>query len=462
MVRPLEEAGYRLRCVARRPEHLRDRVGPATEVIAADMLQPETLAAAFADVDTAFYLIHSMGDGGDFSEKELAAARNFAAAAREAGIGRIVYLGGLGHGDLSPHLASRQEVGRVLAASGIQTIEFRSSVLLGSGSLSFELIRALVNHLPIMVTPSWVGRPTQPIAVEDVLAYLMQAIEHPLAESRVFEIGSPDATSYAGLMREYARQRGLRRWMIPVPVLTPRLSSLWLGLVTPLYARVGRKLIDSIRNETVLRDTSALDAFTVRPRSVESAIARAIRNEDAAFAETHWADAVSSAGDLRSYGGTRFGSRLIDSRQVDTAASAEAAFAPIRQIGGDRGWYFANWLWSLRGFLDLLMGGVGVRRGRRHPDELRVGDRLDWWRVEEYEAGRMLRLVAEMKVPGRAWLQFEVKPNPRGGSTIYQTALFDPLGLPGLLYWYGIYPIHAVMFRGMVRALAAEAVDERT
>lgn len=459
MVRPLEDAGYRVRCVARRPENLRDRVGPATEVIAADMHQPATLAAAFADVDTAFYLIHSMGDGGDFAEKELATARNFAAAAREAGIRRIVYLGGLGHGDLSPHLASRQEVGRVLASSGIQTIEFRSSVLLGSGSLSFELIRALVNHLPIMVTPRWVARPTQPIAVEDVLAYLMEAVEHPLVGSKVFEIGSPDATSYAGLMREYAKQRGLRRWMIPVPVLTPRLSSLWLGLVTPLYARVGRKLIDSIRNETVLRDTSALDAFTVRPRSVASAIARAISNEDAAFAETHWADAISSAGDFRSYGGTRFGSRLIDSRQVDVAASAEAAFAPIRRIGGDRGWYFANWLWNLRGFLDLLMGGVGVRRGRRHPDELRVGDRLDWWRVEEYEAGRMLRLVAEMKVPGRAWLQFEVKPNPQGGSTIYQTALFDPLGLPGLLYWYGIYPLHAVVFRGMLRTLAAEAVD---
>jgi uncharacterized protein YbjT (DUF2867 family) len=455
MVAPLESAGYRLRCAVRHPEHLRGRVGAATEVVQADLFKPAQLRAALAGVDTAFYLVHSMGDGGDFREKEMIAARNFAQAASNAGVRRIVYLGGLGRGDLSAHLASRQEVGRVLAESGVQTLEFRSSVLIGSGSLSFELIRALVNHLPIMVTPKWVDRQTQPIAIEDVQAYLLEAIEHPLRGSRVFEIGAPDQMSYGGLMREYAKQSGLRRLMIPVPVLTPRLSSLWLGLVTPVYARVGRKLIDSIRNETVLEDASALEIFAVRPRPVASAIARAIHNEDAAFAETHWADAISSGGETQRYGGARFGNRLIDSRRVDVAAGVAEAFDPIRRIGGDRGWYFASWLWRVRGFLDLLVGGVGRRRGRRHPEDLRVGDRLDWWRVEEYEPDRLLRLAAEMKVPGRAWLQFEVEPNPNGGSTICQTAIFDPRGLAGLLYWYAIYPIHAVVFRGMIKAIAA-------
>ena len=291
-----------------------------------------------------------------------------------------------------------------------------------------------------------------------MLDYLLEAIEHPLEGSRVFEIGAPDVITYADLMREYARQRGLRRVLIPVPVLSPGLSSLWLGLVTPLYARIGRKLIDSIRNETVVRDHSALEMFSVRPRSVAEAVARAMRNEDADFAETHWADALSSKGSLSRYGGVRFRSRLVDARRIHVDLDPDAAFAPIARIGGKCGWYFANWLWSLRGFLDLLVGGVGIRRGRRHPEQLRVGDRLDWWRVEKVEPGQLLRLVAEMKVPGRAWLQFEVEPDPDGGSTIYQTAVFDPLGLPGLLYWYGIYAVHAVVFRGMVRALAREAL----
>jgi uncharacterized protein YbjT (DUF2867 family) len=457
LVRRLEDGGYSLRCLARVPEHLDGRVDDATEVVQGDVLAPETLAAALRDVDTAFYLIHSMGDSGNFEDLEREAARNFAEAARSAGVRRIIYLSGLGRGDLSPHLSSRQEVGKVLAGTGVQTIEFRSSVLIGSGSLSFELIRALVNHLPVMITPTWVRLPTQPIAVEDVLDYLLEAIEHPMTESDVFEIGAPDVITYAELMREYARQRGLRRVLIPVPVLSPRLSSLWLGLVTPLYARIGRKLIDSIRNETVVRDTRALSVFSVRPRTVAEAIARAMRNEDADFAETHWTDALSSKGSLRGYGGQRFLSRLVDSRSADVQLGPEDAFAPVQRIGGESGWYFMNWLWNLRGFLDLLAGGVGIRRGRRHPVALRVGDRLDWWRVEKIEPGRLLRLVAEMRVPGRAWLQFEVEALPDGGSRIHQTALFDPLGLPGLLYWYSIWPIHAVVFRGMVRGLAREA-----
>ena len=404
----------------------------------------------------------SSGGSGSTPRLSQATCSTRSRSARRAGIRRIVYLGGLGRGaNLSPHPASRQEVGRVLAASSVQTIELRSSAIIGSGSISFELVRALVNHLPVMVTPAWVRLPTTAISVEDVLDYLVAAIEVRFEDSRVFEIGAPDTVSYSALMREYAAQRGLRRLVIPVPVMLPWLSSLWLGLVTPLYARIGRKLIDSIRNETVVKDRAALDVFDIEPRTVSEAIARAIQNEHQEIAETHWCDALSSKGSLRRYGGVRFGSRLVDSRSEIVDVPPADAFRPIERIGGENGWYFANWLWDLRGFMDLLVGGVGRRRGRRNPTRLRMGDALDWWRVERIEPDRMLRLVAEMKVPGRAWLQYEVEPDGSGGSRIYQTALFDPMGLPGLLYWYGIWPVHAVMFRGMIRALVREARDLR-
>jgi hypothetical protein len=261
-------------------------------------------------------------------------------------------------------------------------------------------------------------------------------------------------------MREYARQRGLSRWMIAVPLLTPYLSSLWLGLVTPLYARVGRKLVESLRNPTLVSNNLSQSVFAVRPRSVCDAIARALVNEDREFAETRWSDALSSAGQSKAWGGDRYGSRLVDSRTITVTVPPEQAFAPIRRIGGRTGWYYGNWLWSLRGFLDLLIGGVGVRRGRRDPDNLHVGDPLDFWRVEVFEPDHRLRLQAEMKLPGRAWLEFEVEPCERG-STIRQTAMFDPLGLAGLLYWYGIYPLHQFVFAGMLRNLAraAESID---
>jgi hypothetical protein len=335
-------------------------------------------------------------------------------------------------------------------------VEFRASIVIGSGSLSFEMIRALVERLPIMICPKWVQVKAQPIAIEDLLAYLLAARDLPDGRSQVYEIGGPDQVSYGEIMQEYARQRGLRRWMIPVPLLTPYLSSLWLGLVTPLYARVGRKLVESLRNPTLVSNNLARSVFAVSPRSTHDAIARALVNEDREFAETQWSDAISSAGTGRSWGGARFGSRLVDSRTITVRVPPEAAFAPIRRIGGQTGWYYGNWLWSLRGFLDLLVGGVGVRRGRRDPEQLHVGDALDFWRVEIYEPSSRLRLHAEMKLPGRAWLQFEVTPC-EGGSTIRQTALFDPLGVFGLLYWYGIYPLHQFVFAGMLRNLAKAA-----
>ena len=330
--------------------------------------------------------------------------------------------------------------------------------MIGSGSTSFEMIRALVDRLPVMVTPRWVGTRTQPIAIEDVLSYLVEAADIDMPGGGVVEIGGPDRVSYGELMREYARQRGLRRLMVPVPVLTPRLSSLWLGLVTPVYARVGRELVEGLRNETVVDDPGPARAFRVRPRGVRDAIARALVNEDREFAATRWSDALSSGPAPRAFGGAAVGSRLVDSRVARVPVPPEIAFVPIEGIGGHRGWYYGNALWRLRGLLDLPFGGAGTRRGRRDPDHLLPGDTVDFWRVEAVEPGRLLRLSAEMRLPGRAWLQFEVEEDP-GGSIIRQTAVFDPVGVLGRLYWYAIWPVHGLVFRGMVRGIARAATD---
>ena len=459
----LESRGLSVRCLARRPEFLQSRVGSQTEVVAGDVLQSETLQAALHGVETAFYLVHSMGTGNDFEDEDRIAARNFAEAAKQNGVRRIIYLGGLGEEQqaLSKHLRSRQEVGQILRESGAQVIEFRASIVIGSGSLSFELIRALVQKLPVMLCPKWVSTPSQPIAIEDLLSYLLAAIDLPHGPSDIFEIGGPDQVSYSEIMQEYARQRGLKRWMISVPFLSPRLSSLWLGLVTPVYARVGRKLVDSLRNPTVVTNSHAREAFAIQPRGVSDAIARALVNEDQELTATRWSDALSSSGRPQRWGGVRFGTRLVDSRCVEVAAPIEAAFAPIQRIGGRTGWYYGNWLWRLRGWLDLLVGGVGMRRERRDAVDLRVGDPVDCWRVESLEPNRRLRLVAEMKLPGRAWLEFEVEPTSKG-SLIRQTAIFDPVGLTGLAYWYTIYPLHEFVFGGMLNGIAMTARQSTT
>jgi uncharacterized protein YbjT (DUF2867 family) len=443
----------------RSPARLAGRAAPRTEVVAGDLLDPESLRAAMEGIEVAYYLVHSLGSTETFEELDRQAAESFRRAAEEAGVSRIVYLGGLGSGGtLSSHLASRQEVGELLRAGRVETIEFRASIIIGSGSLSFEMIRALVERLPVMVTPRWVRTPTQPIAIEDVIAYLVAALEAPAGDSRVYEIGGADVVSYGGLMQEYARQRGLHRTFVSVPVLSPRLSSLWLALVTPLYAQVGRKLVDGVRNETVVTDHRALDDFPVRPRGVAESIDRALRFEDRAFAETRWSDAQPP--DSRLPGGRELvehGPRVVDSRAVRVPVSQAEAFAPISRIGGETGWYAAERLWELRGLLDQLVGGVGLRRGRRDPALLAPGDTLDFWRVEAFEPDRLLRLRAEMRVPGRAWLQFEVEP-AQGGSRIRQTAIFDPSGLAGRAYWYGLLVPHTLIFRRMLRAIAREAV----
>lgn len=457
--RRLEEQGCRVRCLARDPARLDRRVGPGTEVVGGDVLNPDSLADALTGVSSAYYLVHSMGSDESFEEQDRAGARNFAAAAKAAGVERIIYLGGLAREaeDLSAHLRSRHEVGEILRESGVPTIELRASIVLGSGSLSFEMIRALVERLPAMITPKWVAVEAQPIAIEDLLQYLLASLTLP-PESRVFEIGGAERASYGDLMREYARQRGLKRFMVPVPFLTPRLSSLWLGLVTPLYARVGKKLIESIEHPTVVHDQTALEVFDIRPRGLKDAIATALRHEEREFSETSWFDAFSSSGPQPNRGGVRYRNRLLDARSMEVAVPAAAAFAPIRRIGGDQGWYAHQFLWKMRGWLDLLVGGVGTRRGRRDPDTLHVGDAVDFWRVERYEPDELLLLRAEMKVPGRAWLEFKVEPKGTG-SVIRQTAVYDPEGLFGLLYWYSLFPVHGPVFNGMLKGIARRAVQ---
>jgi uncharacterized protein YbjT (DUF2867 family) len=455
--RALEADGRRLRCLARRPEYLRPRVAKTTEVVAGDVLKPETLPAALGGVHTAYYLIHSMASSSDYTANDRRGAEAFARAARDAGVRRIVYLGGLGEGEhLSRHLASRQEVGQILRDSGIPTLEFRASIVIGSGSLSFELVRSLVERLPAMVTPSWVDSPTQPIGIEDLVAYLVAALDRLVDEHVVYEIGGPDRVSYGDLMREYARLRGLRRAMVRVPLLTPRLSSLWLALVSPVYAQVGRELIEGVRNPTVVRDDRALRDFAIRPRGIREVLARALVNEDLGFAATRWSDALSFRHITRGWGGVRFGSRRVDSRAAWVACTPEQAFSPVARIGGDVGWYYGNGLWRLRGLLDLAVGGPGLRRGRRDASVLSPGDTVDFWRVEAVEPGRLLRLAAEMRLPGRAWLQFEVTPQG-GGSVIRQTALFDPVGLGGLVYWYVLWGIHRLVFAGMLSNIVRAA-----
>lgn len=449
----LEAAGERVRCAVRHPSYLRSRVEPGTEVVYADLLDPGSIRAALYGVHTAYYLVHSMGSDVDFEERDRQLAHNFVEAARISGVKRIIYLGGLARGEnLSPHLASRQEVGKILRDSGVLTIEFRASIIIGSGSLSFEMVRGLVERLPVMPTSNWVRSLAQPIAVEDVLEYLLEARDVTVEESTVFEIGGTDKVSYDGILREYARQRGLRRFVIPVPFLSPHFSSHWLALVTPLYARVGRKLIEGVRNESTVQDPIALNVFSVRPRGLAEAISRAMAKEDREFAATHWSDALARSSDGHHWWGVPFGTRRVDSYSRVLCYTQGEVFNPIQCIGGKHGWYAHNWLWKLRGAMDRWVGGVGLRRGRRDQCDIREGDAIDFWRVEKFVSDRFLLLFAEMKLPGRAWLYFEVGPHEMG-TEIRMTAVFDPIGVWGRIYWYMVYPFHFLVFNGLFKGI---------
>lgn len=451
LLRRLQEQGRPVRCLTRRPEVLAPGLCSSTTVAEGDALVSSSLRAGLADVKLAYYLVHSLAAGGDFAGLDRRAAANFAAAAREAGVSQIVYLGGLGHDrDLSPHLASRQEVGRILRGSGVPTLELRSSVVIGSGSASYEAVRAVVELLPVVFAPRWVETRAQPIAVEDVLEYLLAAsrLEGPV--NAVVEIGGRDPVTYAEIMREYARQRGLRRTVIATPLATPFLSRWFLSIATPVYGQIAATMVDSMRNETTVRSNLADKLFDTRPRGLHEAIERALRNEDHEYAETRWSDALPT--EVEHWGGASVGHRRVFTRSVRVDWQPRQAFAPIQRIGGPTGWYYWNWFWSLRGLVDMARGGVGLRRGRRDPSDLRVGDTVDFWRVERFEPDRLLRLRAEMKIPGRLWLQFEVDPKHHR-TQVRQTTIFDAAGYVGLAYWYTFYPLHRRIFAGMLAGI---------
>lgn len=455
----IEKLGRPLRLMARRLEFVKRNHSSSAEWVEADLLKPETLPAAFAGIDTAYYLVHSMAADQDYAELDKKAASNFVTAAQQAGLRRVIFLGGLGsdQSSLSKHLKSRHQTGDILRASTIQVIEFRASIIIGPGSLSFELIRSLVERLPIMITPKWVHIETQPIFIEDVIDYLIHALDLQLAKNAIFEIGGSEVVSYGDLMREYAKQRGLHRLMIPVPFLTPHLSSWWLQLVTPIYARVGQQLIASLVNRTVVSHFEAHNAFKIRPIGYKEAISRAREMEEQDFCGIRWSDTDSYVTHANLNHATgHYGTRLfaIEKRQSDLPAWA--IFKVIEQIGGKNGWYFANSLWSLRGLIDYWCGGIGMRRGRRNQSTLMVGDALDFWRVLAITPQEHLKLFAEMRLPGRAWLDFRITIE-NGKTVLYQTAIFDPKGLMGLLYWYCLLPLHNIIFSGLVNAIIRRA-----
>ena len=463
LVPRLLAAGYRVRCLVRDPARLQGRAWrDQVELAAGDMLQPPSLAAAMRGVEVVYYLVHSLGGGGDFSERDLTAARNCASAAKAAGVQRIIYLGGLGdpQTDLSPHLRSRQETGVALREAGVPVTEFRAAVIVGSGSLSFEMIRYLTERLPVMICPRWVFTRIQPIAIRNVLDYLVAALDCPASLGRTLEIGGQDVITYAEMMTGYAQARGLKRHLLAVPVLTPRLSSYWVHLVTPIPANIAQPLIKGLGNEVIVRDALARKLFpAIIPLDYATAVKLALEKLGAHEVETVWSDALtSSQGEKTPVSLISSEGMIIERRQQMVAAAPEKVYRSFARLGGERGWLYWDWSWQLRGLVDRLFGGVGMRRGRRDPEALRVGDPLDFWRVEMVEPGRLIRLRAEMKVPGRAWLEFKAAPQADGQTLLTQTAFFEPKGLFGLVYWYALYPIHSLIFSGLIRKIGEIAL----
>ena len=455
-------AGHSVRCLVRDASRLRDRPWePQVEIVEGDVLAPATLPAALQGVRTAYYLVHAMAAGGDFRGQDLTAARAFGQAAAAAGVRRIVYLGGLGDSDaeLSEHLRSRQETGAALAAAGVPVTEFRAAVVVGAGSLGFEMLRYLTERLPVMICPRWVYTRVQPIAVDDALAYLVAALDQPPTDSGVVEIGGLDVRTYGSMMTGYAAVRGLRRRLVAVPVLTPHLSSLWVHLVTPIPSAIARPLIEGLRSEVVVRDDSARRLFPdIRPVDYETAVRRTLESLDEGRVETARSDAPgSSQGDPRPVVLATAAGFVLERRDLHVQAPPARVFAVVCGSGGPRGYPFWNGSWRLRRDLDRLAGGVALRRRRRDPVTLRVGDVLDAWRVEEVVPDRLLRLRAKPRTAGGAWLQFECEPRDDGGTRLVQTAYFAPRGLAGHLYWHGLYPVHKAIFSGMIRRLAEAA-----
>lgn len=454
LVPRLIEKGYNVRCMVRDVSRVEGR-WKGVEVVHGDVHEHESIKDAFKNIDVAYYLIHSMAAGEDkFVEMDKKAAKNFSNTANVSGVKRIIYLGGLGSSDdnLSEHLKSRQNTGEMLRSSGISVTEFRAGMIVGSGSLSFEMVRYLTERVPVMICPKWVNTRTQPIAVRDVLRYLIDALETPASENKILEIGSPDVLTYEKLMRIYADVRSLKRYMINVPFLTPRLSSYWVDFVTPIPNTIARPIIEGLKNESICNDHAARDIFPFEPMHYRESVALALQREKSGKIETIWSGSISSTNpqnivnlDLQQKEGM-----IIEKREISINAKSSEVFKVLSRIGGKEGWY-ANIFWQARGLLDRLVGGVGMRRGRRNPELLLVGDPLDFWRVEAVEVNKLIRLRAEMKLPGKAWLQFTIREINDNESVLNQTAFFEPKGLFGIIYWYSIYFFHSYIFGGMIR-----------
>jgi uncharacterized protein YbjT (DUF2867 family) len=459
LVPRLIEKGFKVRCLARDAFRLKDR-WDSVDVVQGDVLNKDSLKNVFKDIDIAYYLIHSMGGEGEFSKTDIRAAENFAGSAEEQGVKRIIYLGGLGASgeQLSKHLASRLQTGESLRKFNVPVTEFRAGVIVGSGSLSFEMIRYLTERLKFMITPKWVSTKTQPIAIRDVIRYLVDALTTEESKGEIIDIGGEDILTYKDLMRIYADVRGLKRYFIKVPVLTPKLSSHWIGFVTPLPSRIAKPLVDGLKNELICKSNKARELFGFKTLSYREAVELALQRNKEGKTETIWFSSYSSGmkDSATPVHLTQKEGMIIEKRETVVNANIESTFKVFTSLGGKIGWY-ANFLWRIRGHIDLLFGGVGLRRGRRSETELMPGDPLDFWRVEEIVKNELLRLRAEMKLPGKAWLQFQVKNNGDNKSTLTQIAIFEPKGLWGLLYWYSIYPLHGIIFGGMIRSIKKAA-----
>lgn len=453
--------GHAVRCVARDPRRLAGRDWSGIEIVEGDLQDPSAVANALNGITDAYYLVHSMAEGHEFRERDRVMAETFGRAAADAGVKRIVYLGGLGDATdvRSRHLISRHEVGRALAAFDVPVVELRAAVIVGSGSASFEMMRHLTERLPVMISPRWVESRCQPIGVRNVIEYLLEAMDHPTARG-VYGIGGPDVLSYREMMLTYARLRGLHRLVVAMPVPHPEWSSRFIDLITPIPYSIAQPLVESLRTDMVVRDDRARREFSVRPMGYVEALELALMRVATDEVETTWASSLASLS--RDETGHRqlaeYEGMLFERHQTVTSAPVERVFDEICALGGDAGWPAGNWLWQLRGIIDRLFGGVGMRRGRRHPRELHVGEPLDFWRVEALEPQHLLRLRAEMKLPGTAWLQFETLPDG-SGARVQQTAFFEPYGLPGYLYWYALLPFHRFIFPGLIRSVRERAED---
>ncbi|MEJ5240397.1 MAG: SDR family oxidoreductase [Anaerolineales bacterium] len=458
----LLQAGHHVRCLVRDPQRLRGRPWASqVEIVQGDALDEASLSRAMQGVDVAYYLIHGVQGGKVNVERELHVARAFAQAAEAQRLQRIIYLGELVHptAPLSPYLRARHETGYILRQGSVPVTEFRAGMIVGSGSLLFEMIRYLVEYQPILICPRWFFSQAQPIAIRNVLEYLLAAPERPESAGKLIEIGGATQLTYAQMLLEYAAERGLKRYLIPTPVYAPRLSAYWVHMVTPVPWWAVLPLIEGLHADLIVRDDLAGRLFPeIVPLDFRSAVRLALGRIARDDVETSWSDAlVTTAGDVRPYTFKVEEGMMIERRQAVVDLPAEALFRAYCGLGGERGWLYMDWAWEVRGWLDKLVGGVGTRRGRRHPDELRPGEALDFWRVEAIEAPHLLRLRAEMKVPGKAWLQFESVPQ-EGGKTCFQiTAYFAPRGLGGLIYWYLLWPFHKFIFDGLMRKLIERA-----